>query len=50
MHRVLLYGGFTPEFAGTDAFGGQIIHPQEWPEDLDYAGKRVAVIGSGPPR
>ena len=40
-------GGFTPEFAGADTFGGQIIHPQEWPEDLDYAGKRVAVIGSG---
>ncbi len=40
-------GGFTPDFAGTAAFQGQIIHPQKWPEALDYAGKRVVVIGSG---
>ena len=40
-------GGYTPEFAGTADFAGQIIHPQKWPEDLDYAGKRVVVIGSG---
>ena len=40
-------GGYTPEFAGIDRFRGQIIHPQEWPEDLDYVGKRVIVIGSG---
>jgi monooxygenase len=40
-------GGHTPDFAGRDAFKGQIIHPQAWPEDLDYAGKRVVVIGSG---
>ena len=40
-------GGYTPEFAGRDRFEGQIVHPQEWPEDLDYAGKRVVVIGSG---
>jgi monooxygenase len=39
--------GFTPEFAGTERFGGQIVHPQHWPEDLDYAGKRVVVVGSG---
>ncbi|BCJ47138.1 flavin-binding monooxygenase [Actinoplanes ianthinogenes] len=39
--------GFTPEFAGRDDFGGQIVHPQHWPEDLDHAGKRVLVIGSG---
>ena len=39
--------GFTPEFAGRDDFKGQIIHPQHWPEDLDYKGKKVVVIGSG---
>lgn len=39
--------GFTPEFEGRERFGGQIIHPQHWPEDLDYAGKKVVVIGSG---
>lgn len=39
--------GFTPEFEGRDRFGGQIVHPQQWPEDLDYAGKKVVVIGSG---
>ncbi|MDP0398516.1 flavin-containing monooxygenase [Tsukamurella strandjordii] len=39
--------GFTPEFAGRDRFAGQIIHPQFWPEDLDYTGKKVVVIGSG---
>ena len=39
--------GFTPRFEGRERFGGQIIHPQHWPEDLDYAGKRVVVIGSG---
>ncbi len=40
-------GGHTPEFAGIEQFGGTIVHPQAWPEDLDYAGKRVVVIGSG---
>ena len=40
-------GGYTPDFAGMDQFGGRIIHPQAWPEDLDYTGKRVVVIGSG---
>jgi monooxygenase len=39
--------GYTPEFAGSADFAGQIVHPQKWPEDLDYAGKRVVVIGSG---
>jgi cation diffusion facilitator CzcD-associated flavoprotein CzcO len=39
--------GYTPEFAEADTFGGQLIHPQHWPEDLDYQGKRVVVIGSG---
>jgi cation diffusion facilitator CzcD-associated flavoprotein CzcO len=39
--------GFTPEFAGRERFAGQIVHPQHWPEDLDYAGKRVVIIGSG---
>ncbi|MDQ1375744.1 MAG: monooxygenase, partial [Actinomycetota bacterium] len=39
--------GYTPDFEGMDRFGGTIIHPQAWPEDLDYAGKRVVVIGSG---
>jgi monooxygenase len=39
--------GFTPEFAGREQFGGKIVHPQQWPEDLDYAGKKVVVIGSG---
>ena len=40
-------GGYTPEFAGREEFQGEIIHPQKWPEDLDYAGKKVVVIGSG---
>ncbi len=40
-------GGYTPELPGADRFEGTIIHPQHWPEDLDYAGKRVVVIGSG---
>jgi cation diffusion facilitator CzcD-associated flavoprotein CzcO len=39
--------GYTPEFAGSADFAGRIVHPQKWPEDLDYAGKRVVVIGSG---
>jgi cation diffusion facilitator CzcD-associated flavoprotein CzcO len=39
--------GYTPEFPGRDRFAGRIVHPQHWPEDLDFAGKRVAVIGSG---
>lgn len=39
--------GYTPEIPGLSDFQGQIIHPQKWPEDLDYAGKKIAVIGSG---
>jgi cation diffusion facilitator CzcD-associated flavoprotein CzcO len=40
-------GGYTPEFTGVEKFRGRIVHPQQWPEDLDYAGRRVVVIGSG---
>ena len=39
--------GYTPDFAGTDRFGGILVHPQQWPEDLDVSGRRVVVIGSG---
>ncbi|MBT8145216.1 MAG: NAD(P)/FAD-dependent oxidoreductase [Gammaproteobacteria bacterium] len=39
--------GYTPEFPGAEAFKGELVHPQHWPEDLDYTGKKVAVIGSG---
>tara|TARA_A100001391_G_scaffold178050_1_gene142329 strand:- start:10323 stop:11819 length:1497 start_codon:yes stop_codon:yes gene_type:complete len=39
--------GYKPTFPGEDAFKGQVIHPQHWPENLDYAGKKVVVIGSG---
>ena len=39
--------GYLPAFPGIEKFKGQTIHPQFWPEDLDYAGKRVVVIGSG---
>ena len=39
--------GYTPHFEGTDRFRGEIVHPQHWPEDLDYSGKRVVVVGSG---
>ena len=38
---------FDPGLPGTERFAGRIVHPQSWPEDLDYAGKRVVVIGSG---
>jgi monooxygenase len=37
----------APRFAGTERFGGRIVHPQWWPQDLDYTGKKVVVIGSG---
>jgi cation diffusion facilitator CzcD-associated flavoprotein CzcO len=40
-------GGHDPEFTGRETFKGRIVHPQKWPEDLDYTGKRVVVIGSG---
>ena len=39
--------GFSPEFPGMNRFQGQFVHPQEWPEALDHAGKQVVVIGSG---
>ncbi len=39
--------GYTPDFPGKDQFQGTFIHPQHWPESLDYAGKQVVVIGSG---
>ena len=39
--------GYLPEFPGMDCFAGRIIHPQVWPDDLDYAGKRIIIIGSG---
>ena len=40
-------GGYTPEFEGRERFGGEIVHPQDWPDDLDYTDKRVVIIGSG---
>ncbi len=39
--------GYSPRFEGIERFGGEVVHPQHWPKDLDYAGKRVVVIGSG---
>ena len=39
--------GYTPSFEGVESYSGQIVHPQEWPEDIDYEGKKVVVIGSG---
>ena len=39
--------GHAPDFRGIDRFGGTVVHPQDWPEDLDYTGKKVVVIGSG---
>ena len=39
--------GYTPEWPGMDKYQGQVVHPQSWPQDLDYAGKNVVVIGSG---
>jgi cation diffusion facilitator CzcD-associated flavoprotein CzcO len=39
--------GYTPEFEGLDRFAGPVVHPQHWPADLDYSGKKVVVIGSG---
>jgi cation diffusion facilitator CzcD-associated flavoprotein CzcO len=39
--------GYTPALPGVESFHGQVVHPQQWPEDLDYTGKRVVVIGSG---
>jgi cation diffusion facilitator CzcD-associated flavoprotein CzcO len=39
--------GYTPEWPGMERFNGPIVHPQTWPDDLDYKGKKVIVIGSG---
>jgi monooxygenase len=39
--------GYLPEFPGIERFQGRVIHPQNWPEDLDYSGRRVLIIGSG---
>ena len=39
--------GHTPDFAGIEDYTGTVVHPQHWPEDLDYTGKKVVVIGSG---
>jgi cation diffusion facilitator CzcD-associated flavoprotein CzcO len=39
--------GYTPDFPGIEEFGGTVVHPQYWPEVLDYAGKKMVVIGSG---
>jgi cation diffusion facilitator CzcD-associated flavoprotein CzcO len=39
--------GYTPEWPGMSDYTGRIVHPQTWPDDLDYAGKKVLVIGSG---
>ena len=40
-------GGYDPHIEGQESFAGRIVHPQQWPSDLSYAGKRVVVIGSG---
>ena len=40
-------GGYMPDFAGAERFKGRLVHPQQWPADLDYDGKQVVVIGSG---
>ncbi len=39
--------GYSPTFPGSEDFAGTIVHPQHWPEDIDYAGKKIIVIGSG---
>jgi len=39
--------GYTPDFEGKERFGGEIVHPQAWTEDVEYADKRVVIIGSG---
>ncbi|MYM93200.1 flavin-containing monooxygenase [Duganella vulcania] len=39
--------GFRPKFPGEEQYKGQLVHPQQWPEELDYRGKRIVVIGSG---
>ena len=42
-------GGYTPASPARPSFAGRLVHPQNWPQDLDYAGKQVVVIGSGAP-
>ncbi|MCB0929052.1 MAG: NAD(P)/FAD-dependent oxidoreductase [Mycolicibacterium insubricum] len=39
--------GYRPKFPGEENYRGTLVHPQHWPEDLDYQGKRIVVIGSG---
>ena len=39
--------GYTPEWTGMNRFGGRVVHPQKWTDDIDYTDKRVVVIGSG---
>src|ERR1700742_2270646 len=39
--------GYPPDFPGIETFEGTVVHPQHWPEDLDYTGKKIVVIGSG---
>ncbi len=39
--------GYTPDFPGSERFAGRIVHPQKWTDDIDYAGKKVVVVGSG---
>lgn len=39
--------GYTPDFEGVEDYAGRLVHPQHWPQDLDYDGKRVVIIGSG---
>ena len=39
--------GYTPEFPGIERFAGRVVHPQKWTDDIDYADKRVVVVGSG---
>jgi cation diffusion facilitator CzcD-associated flavoprotein CzcO len=39
--------GYTPDWPGMDGYAGRIVHPQSWPDDLDLAGRRVVVVGSG---
>ena len=39
--------GYLPDWPGTERYGGRLVHPQSWPEDLDYSGRKIVVIGSG---
>src|SRR2546423_3805441 len=42
-------GGYAPAFPGIDDYAGRVVHPQSWPDDLDWANRRIVVIGSGAP-